>query len=152
MRVKAAEYQKQKINPAYQKFLAQVPVLGIYDDHDYGVNDACNTYPKKVESCALLLAFLDVPKDNPAHQRNGAYQSYSFGPEGKRVKIILLDTRYNRDTLAVNPKGGAKYLPNRTGDVLGFDQWKWFERQLAKSDADVHVIISSIQVLSLIHI
>ena len=148
MRVKAAEYQKQKINPAYQRFMAQVPILGIYDDHDYGVNDACKTYPKKVESCALLLDFLDVPKDNPAHKRNGAYQSYSFGPEGKRVKIIILDTRYNRDTLAANPKGvGAKYLPNRTGDVLGFDQWKWFEKQLSKSDADVHVIISSIQVI-----
>jgi len=148
MRLKADEYQKLKVNAAYHKFLAQVPVIGIYDDHDYGKNDACKSYPKKKESKGLLMSFLDVDAARPVHKRDGAYQSYTFGPEGKKVKIILLDTRYFRDELEANPeKGKARYLPNRQGDVLGFEQWKWLEKQLTLSDADVHIIVSSIQIL-----
>ena len=148
MRVKAAEYQKQKVNPKYQKFMAQVPVIGIYDDHDYGVNDACKTYPKREQSRDLLLEFLEVPEDQDVRKRQGAYQSYTFGQEGRKVKIILLDTRYFRDELEKNPKkGGQRYLQNKTGDVLGFEQWKWLESQLTNSEADVHVIVSSIQLI-----
>jgi len=36
--------------------------------------------------------------------RDGVYGVYTFGPPGKRVKIILLDVRYNRDhPLAPDP-------------------------------------------------
>ena len=148
MRVKADEYQKQKVNRNYQKFLAQVPVLGIYDDHDYGENDACKTYPQRQASRDLLLDFLDVPKDQPVRKREGAYQSYTVGPEGQRVKILILDTRYFRDELQANPeKGGQRYLQNKQGDVLGYDQWKWLERELTDSKANVHIIVTSIQLI-----
>ncbi len=148
MRLKADEYHVQKLNEAYQRFTAQVPVIGTWDDHDYGDNDACKTYPKKEQSKQLLLSFLDVDESRPVYKRDGAYQAYTFGPEGRKVKIILLDTRYFRDELEKNPEeGGRRYLPNRTGDVLGFDQWKWLERQLTDSSADVHIIISSIQLI-----
>jgi len=148
MRLKADQYQLQKVSSAYQRFLAQVPTIGIWDDHDYGFNDACKTYPKKAQSKSLLLSFLDVDKSRPVYQREGAYQSYTFGPKGQKVKIILLDTRYFRDELEKNPeKGGSRYLPNRVGDVLGYKQWKWLENQLTDSNADVHIIISSIQLI-----
>jgi len=148
MRRKADEYQIQKVNESYQRFTAQVPVIGIWDDHDYGDNDACKTYPKKEQSKQLLLSFLGVDESRPVFKREGAYQAYTFGPEGKKVKIILLDTRYFRDELDKNPeKDGKRYLPNRTGDILGYDQWKWLERQLTDSSADVHIIISSIQLI-----
>ncbi len=149
MRLKADQYQIQKVNAAYQRFTAQVPVIGTWDDHDYGDNDACKTYPKKVQSRDLLLSFLDVDKSRPVYQRDGAYQSYTFGPDSQQVKIILLDTRYFRDELEKNPeKGGARYIPNRVGDVLGYKQWKWLENELTDSSAGVHVIISSIQLIS----
>lgn len=152
MRIKADAYQKQKVNPAYQKFLAQVPAIGIWDDHDYGFNDACKTYSKKDQSKKLLLSFLNVDENRPVNDRKGAYQSYTFGSEGKRVKIILLDTRYFRDELEVNPdKGGARYLQNKTGDVLGFEQWKWLEKQLSQSSADVHIIVTSVQLIAQEH-
>ena len=148
MRVKASEYQKQKVNPDYQKFLGQVPVLGIYDDHDYGVNDACKTYPMRSQSRDLLLDFLDVPTKQPVRNREGAYQSYTVGPDSQSVKIILLDTRYFRDELEKNPeKGGQRFLQNKQGDVLGYDQWKWLERELKDSKANVHIIVTSIQLV-----
>lgn len=34
------------------------------------------------------------------------------------------------------------------GDVLGEEQWQWLERQLNASDANIHVVVSSIQVLT----
>jgi hypothetical protein len=35
------------------------------------------------------------------------------------------------------------------GDVLGQEQWEWLEAQLAQSEASLHLIVSSIQVLSI---
>jgi hypothetical protein len=64
------------------------------------------------------------------------YGAYTFGPAGKRVKVILLDVRYNRDDPTV---------PDR--DILGEEQWQWFERELRESDAQINFVGSGIQVL-----
>ena len=34
------------------------------------------------------------------------------------------------------------------GDVLGEEQWRWFEQELAESVASIHIIVSSIQILT----
>ena len=152
MRRMADQYQKQKVNKAYQRFCAQAQILGIWDDHDYGTNDGNKTYKKRAQSKGLMFDFLNLPKDHQARSRDGAYQSYTFGPDGKKVKIILLDTRYFKDELIKNPKpNGARYLPNKTGDILGFKQWEWLEKELSNSDAQIHLLCSSIQVLSSEH-
>jgi len=147
--VKMADlYKGQKNNPDYTKFSAQCQIVGTWDDHDFGVNDGCKTYPKKDQSKALLFKFLNVPKENNSWKRPGAYQSYTFGPAGRRVKIILLDTRYFRDELLKGGLiGGQRYEANRVGDVLGFKQWQWLEKELTNSDAQIHLLCSSIQVL-----
>lgn len=142
-------YQQQKQNEWYRQLLAACPVVGIWDDNDYGVNDGDKNYPKKVESKALLLDFLDVPADAPVRKYEGAYQSYTFGTKGKKVKIILLDARYFRDELQKGEGDNTRrYLPNPSGDVLGEAQWKWLEATLTKSDAQIHLIASGIQVIS----
>lgn len=40
------------------------------------------------------MEFFEEPSDSPRLQREGVYASYTYGPKGKRVKIILLDGRY----------------------------------------------------------
>lgn len=148
MAVLEAKYQQQKQNPNYRALLDQTPVIGIWDDHDYGVNDGDKNYPFKVESKELMLDFLDVPLNAAVRQREGAYQTFNIGPSGKRVKIILLDARYFRDTLeATGMKTGPRYQPNETGDILGEDQWKWLEEELRQSDAQVHLIGCGIQMI-----
>ena len=140
-------YQGQKNDPDYSKFSAQCQIIGTWDDHDYGVNDGDKTFPKKEQAKEHLFNFLNVPKDNPAWNRPGAYQSYTFGPTGKKVKIILLDTRYFRDELVKNRRGdGPRYEINKEGDILGFKQWQWLENELSNSDAQLHLLCSSIQV------
>lgn len=148
MKVLEAKYRRQKQDPHYRAFWDQTPIIGIWDDHDYGVNDGDKNYPFKVESKALMLDFLDVPEDAAVRSRAGAYQSFSFGPSGKRVKIILLDARYFRDTLeATGMKTGPRYIPNETGDILGEEQWNWLEGELMNSDAQVHLIGCGIQMI-----
>ena len=148
MRKLQGKYEQQLTQPEYQKLTATVPVVGTWDDHDYGVNDGGKEFGPKRASRDLMLDFLDVPQDRPVWDREGAYQSYTFGPAGQRVKVILLDTRYFRDELLAATGSSKGYGPNPTGDLLGDAQWQWLEDQLTGSDAQVHIIGSSIQVLS----
>ncbi|MEM0941747.1 MAG: hypothetical protein AAF600_19285 [Bacteroidota bacterium] len=72
------DYQKQKSHPGYQLLLKNTEVIGIWDDHDFGVNDGGKEYPKKDERKNELFRFLNVAKDHPARNRKGAYQSYTY--------------------------------------------------------------------------
>src|SRR5262245_38396764 len=109
-------YRQQTERPEYAAVVAETRVIGIWDDHDFGKNDAGREYPKRVESQAALLDFLGEPADTPRRHRRGTYESYEFGSGNERVKIILLDGRYNRDP------------PGPEGDTLGEEQWIWFEK------------------------
>jgi alkaline phosphatase D len=151
MEVMQSKYLKQKRTDGYQKLRKETQIIGVWDDHDYGVNDGDKGYLKKRESKELMLDFLDVPKDARVRNRPGAYQAFTFGPEGKKVKILLLDGRYFRDFLIPNPSRKSRYLPNEEGDMLGEKQWNWLEEQLTGSDADLHIIVSGVQVIPMEH-
>ncbi|MEO0454501.1 MAG: alkaline phosphatase D family protein [Verrucomicrobiota bacterium] len=128
-------YEAQLANPSYRDFISRIPVIGTWDDHDFGANDSGKDYPMREMSQQMALDFLGEAKTSPRRRQEGIYTSYTFGPEGKRVKIILLDTRYHREE-----KGPES-------DVLGEMQWSWLGNELKKSKADVHLLISSIQLL-----
>jgi alkaline phosphatase D len=134
-----AKFAMARRNPEYAAVLRACTVLGTWDDHDFGMTDGGKNYAHKAESQRLLLDFLDVPADSPRRAQEGVYSSATFGPPGKRLKIILLDERYFRDE------------PGPDADMLGESQWRWLEAQLAGSDADVHLIGSGNQVLSSEH-
>ncbi len=140
------KYVMQKYSTLYGDFRKDTPVIGIWDDHDYGVNDGDKRFPKRAESQQLMFDFLDVPKDAPERSQEGAYQSYVFGTDDKQVKVILLDARYFRDELEKND-GYQRYKPNLTGDILGEAQWNWLREQLSTSEADIHFIASGIQMI-----
>jgi alkaline phosphatase D len=147
MNVMKMKYNKQKLRPSYQKLIKSIPVYGIWDDHDYGVNDGGKEYPMRDESKELMLDFLDVPADAQVRGRQGAYQSYIIKNEGIQIKLILLDTRYFRDSLEINLDRPPLYHPNTEGTILGENQWQWLEDQLTNSTADIHLIGSSYQLI-----
>jgi alkaline phosphatase D len=62
--------------------------------------------------------------------------------------VIVLDTRYFRDTLYADPSKQKRYLPNMEGDVLGAAQWKWLEQELRNSQANLNILCSSVQVIA----
>jgi alkaline phosphatase D len=138
------KYDRQKAHPLYAQLRQSTRIVGVWDDHDYGVNDGGKEYPRRRESQQLMLDFLDVPANSPLRQREGAYSAHTFGPQGRRVKVILLDGRYFRDSLR---KSGRDNVPNPDGDLLGAAQWRWLENELRTSDADVHLIGCGIQFL-----
>lgn len=142
------KYNMQNQVPDYQKLRANATVLGIWDDHDYGINDGGKFYSQKKHSQQILLDFLDEPKDSQRRNQEGAYASYSFGIGENSVKIILLDARYHRDTLM---KENGKYIPNMDGTVLGEAQWQWLENELQNSKARVNIIASGIQIIPTEH-
>lgn len=148
MRVLAAQYKSLKTTPDYKKLRAKTQIIGIYDDHDYGVNDGCKDYPLKKSAKKCLMDFLDVPMNNPVRKHEGAYTSYTFGKGAQRIKVIVLDTRYFRDPLERDPSKQRRYLPNLDGDMLGEAQWKWLENELRTSTANLNILCSSVQVIS----
>ena len=150
MTVMREKYELLGAQPGYQKLLETCPVLAVWDDHDYGLNDAGAEYEQKVESEAEFHRFFKTPDDAPSRTWPGTYESNLYGPEGKRVHIIRLDTRYFRSALKKLPKRGSDGPYDRVTDksatMLGDAQWKWLGEQL-KVPADLRVIVSSIQVI-----
>lgn len=142
------QYDIQKNAPEYAAFRESVPyIYGIYDDHDYGLNDGGKEYEHRAMAKNHLLEFLDVPEDAAVRSREGGYQSYLIGEGDRAVKVILLDSRYFRDAVVPPTKDGHRYGQNEDGDILGEAQWAWLETELRNNEAAAHVIASSIQVL-----
>ncbi len=142
--------------PGHRALREEARVLATWDDHDYGQNDAGAEYGPKAESQRLFLEAFDVPKDRGPWKREGIYDAYGIGPEGREVQIILLDTRYFRDPLIRHdldvPAHLGRYGPNpdRSATLLGEAQWAWLEAKL-KEPAALRLIASSIQVLPVQH-
>ncbi len=147
------KYQQVAKLPGFVKLkAASGHVLGTWDDHDYGKNDAGADWEHKDGAQKEFHDFFGTPKDDPRRAQKGVYHAEVFGPVGKRVQVILLDTRYFRSPLKKGPFDPrtriAPYLPNTDAGVtmLGDDQWKWLEAQL-KKPAEVRLLVSSVQVI-----
>ncbi|WP_448551795.1 alkaline phosphatase D family protein [Thalassotalea montiporae] len=155
-------------HPGFKKLKATTPLIAIWDDHDYGENDAGKEYPQKEASRKIMLDFWQEPKDSPRYHRDGIYTSYMYGEEGygenvtgkenKTVHIIMPDLRWNRDELHQvgkfsyatkrMPKNMGPYevSPVKGASMLGERQWRWLESEL-KKPATVKIIASSLQLL-----
>jgi alkaline phosphatase D len=139
-----AKYDKQKSNELYQKLLEKTKVFGIWDDHDFGLNDGGKEFEGKEDSKLVMFDFLDVPETNPAYHRKGTYQSYDLALKDVDIKLLLLDSRYFRD----NPiKMNGQYQPNLNGTILGEEQWTWLGEMLRNDSADVTLIGNGIQII-----
>jgi alkaline phosphatase D len=143
------KYAAVDANKGYQKLKAMSSVIGIWDDHDYGVNNGTKLYPAKKESKAAFLDFAGVSVNHPTRKREGIYQSYILGEGSKKVKVILLDNRTFRDK--INRDDKKVYIPNPEADMLGEAQWKWLAGELKNNDAAITVIANGTQVLSKAH-
>ncbi|HJN12952.1 MAG TPA: alkaline phosphatase D family protein [Pirellulaceae bacterium] len=150
MEVMRAKYVKLGSNEHFAKLLNLCPVLATWDDHDYGVNDGGASYAQRDASQKLFVDFWGDTADSPRRKRPGVYDATIIGPPGKRLQIILLDTRYFRGPLKTGPRRtGGPYLPSDDGTItmLGQPQWKWLEEQL-RLPAEFRLIVSSIQCAS----
>ncbi|MFT5209794.1 MAG: alkaline phosphatase D [Flavobacterium sp.] len=153
----AQKYGQLGANPLLRKLRKTTPTYAIWDDHDYGANDAGKDYSQKEVSKKIMLDFWEIPKDSPRRTReDGLYGSYLVGEGAHRIRIILPDLRYQRDDLSSvgyfnyftkrKPRNMGPYSKS-VGSMLGEQQWTWLASELQKPEA-IKIIASSLQVLS----
>ena len=126
-------YEKYKKFPEYVHLRENVPIIGVWDDHDYGVDNGNKHFPYKDVVKKLWLDFIDEPKDSPRWTRAGMYDSCYIGDPSK-IKVILLDVRYFRDRRSEGR------------DMLGDAQWDWLDQELKNNKAEYIVIGTGTQV------
>lgn len=153
MGVLRGKYEKLGAKPEFQRLRATTPTLSIWDDHDYGANDAGKEYPKKVASRDVFFDFWRVPPGSDRRKTPGIYGVHEFREKGRVVQVILLDTRSFRDPLDEIPESVAPdspwkndYRPTEDRDrtLLGSAQWAWLE-SVFRRPADFRLVCSSIQ-------
>ncbi len=148
-------YEKASRVPGMVAVRAQVPHLAVWDDHDYGRNDAGADFPYKADAKSLFLEFWQVPADDPRRRHDGVYDAVTIGPPGRRVQLILLDTRWFRSPLrriVPRPRGEGPYEPDDdpAKTMLGDAQWRWLAERL-REPAELRLLVSSIQVVAEAH-
>jgi len=145
-----AAYEKLEQKPGFRALRAMCPVIGVWDDHDYGVNDGGADYPAKEMAEEEFHRFFRTPDDAPSRKRPGTYDVRYFGEGDRRLQVILLDTRYFRGPLKKLPVRGPDGPYERQTDpavtMLGDAQWRWLAKTL-RQPAGMRIILSSIQVI-----
>ena len=147
-------YKTQKQN--FEMMTLDFPFQAIWDDHDYGMNDAGVDYPFKKQSKELFLTFWNVPMDDVRRTRDGLYFDLMYKINNKNLQILFLDTRTFRDSLMpsdnIGVAGKERYMPNpdSTLTILGTNQWNWLRKKISQK-VDFRIIVSSIQFLPIGH-
>jgi alkaline phosphatase D len=156
MMVMREKYQALAASSFFQTVRGKAPILATWDDHDLGQNDGGADYKMKRESQTEFWNWLGEPASSPKRKQEGVYQARVFGPEGKRVQVIMMDARYFRSPLNRVPKekgslgGTAVPHTDTSTTILGEAQWKWLEGVL-KQPAEVRLLVSSIQFAAQAH-
>lgn len=134
---------------------------------DFGVNDGGRHVEDKSARQDLYSHFIGSSHEITDFPEEGLYHTFSIGNAPAKIRIIFLDTRYFRDAHWLRSLGEVKlpltailaallrlvyitlgYGFDHTGDILGTKQWAWLEQILSTTDADFHVVVSSVQILT----
>lgn len=116
----------------YKSFLASSPQYAIWDDHDYGPNDADRHWALKDSALMVFKSFW--PNTYPEQKQfNGNYFSFRYYD----AEFFMTDDRYFRD----EPGDSAAHF-------LGETQMVWLKNKLQLSDAAFKFICIGTQVLN----
>ena len=118
-------------NPWFSALAAEVPIYAIWDDHDFGENDADGSNVYKDEALQAFNEYWPNPP-NETRAEAGIYTAFKIDD----VEVFLLDTRYHarRDKAAPT--------------LLGARQLRWLCDGLAQSDARYKLIASGVPLAS----
>ncbi len=132
---KLERYRRQRSFAPLQRLLTATAHVAIWDDHDYGPNNANATYPGKQASLELFRRYWPNPQaglpDVP-----GIFGRVSYGD----IDVFMLDGRWYR------ADDRAAEAPDKT--MLGAAQLEWLRRALQESRAPVKLIAGGSQFLN----
>jgi len=118
--------------PVLQLFLAQQPNYAIWDDHDYGWNDADRNFPLKDTALKIFKGFWPNTYNTEDTFRNTCFTCRYYDAE-----FFMTDDRWYRD-----PEGDT------AGSYFGPKQVAWLKDKLSSSNATFKFICSGSQVLN----
>jgi prolyl oligopeptidase len=123
-----AAYDQVLASPQQSDLYRQVPIIYMWDDHDYGGNSA--TKKSKTHEAARR-AYEEIVPHYPLVQPSSPtpiHHSFTVG----RVKFILTDLRSERD----DPK--KRDGPSKS--MMGEDQKRWFKQELLSANGKYPLI------------
>lgn len=146
------DYDRLSSSRGFQELKKIARFHATWDDHDFGANDGGREYKLKDLSQKKFLSFWGVDESSNRFQTPGVYGFAWIESSGRKVQVILTDSRYFRSP--IKHADPTEECPFRnivpTGDpdatMLGEDQWKWLVDRL-QVDADLHLLVSGIQVI-----
>jgi alkaline phosphatase D len=128
----ASRYRRQRTLPALKTLLTATSNVAIWDDHDYGPNDADLSYTMKGDALTLFRRYWA----NPSYglpETPGIFGRARFGD----VDIFLLDDRYYRSA--------NQLLDGPDKTMFGAKQLEWLKNALVYSSAPIKLIVNGSQ-------
>ena len=129
-----------RATPILQKFMASMPQYAIWDDHDFGPNDAGQSYLLKDASREIFNNYWLNPTSG--EDKKGIYSQFNYGD----VDFFLTDDRYFRSDPSIADTIDG--LPNTEKSYFGKQQLKWLENAILFSNAPFKIIVTGSQVLN----
>lgn len=126
--------------PILQNFLKAMSHYAIWDDHDYGPNNADKSFHLKETSRKVFSSYWANP--SYGEDEKGIYTKVSYAD----VDLFLLDDRSFRSADFMNPLIDGK--PNQDKRMFGEKQMDWLKNALINSYAPFKVIVTGSQVLN----
>jgi alkaline phosphatase D len=111
----------------HKSFYSKIPVVYMWDDHDYGDNDSDSTSPSRPAARAVFHSDLPHPPLEAGAGDNPVYFTLDVG----RCRFIFTDNRSERTPHTVADS------PSKT--VLGARQKQWFKEQLLAASNDPNI-------------
>jgi len=126
--------------PILQKLMAIMPQYAIWDDHDFGPNDAGENYIFKKESRNVFNDYWLNPSSG--ENNKGIYTMINYGD----VDFFLLDNRFFRSD--INLADTINNIVNEDKAYFGKSQLDWLKNSLLFSRATFKIIVTGNQVLN----
>lgn len=118
-----------------QRILSKMPVVHVWDDHDYGGNDTDKTFTGRSSAWqAFAEHWPTYPRPNPSA---GLWHSFEIGD----AEFFVLDLRSQRDPNSDTDNAAKSMLD---GDEISNDQKDWLKVGLLASTATWKFLVSSV--------
>ena len=122
---------RERAMPVYKNFLKAMPHYAIWDDHDYGCNDADKSFVLKETSREVFKKFWS----NPSYGENG--QGIYTKTTWNDVDIFMLDDRWFRNNDETPDSINGQVNTNKK--MYGTQQMEWFKNAMLQSNANNNI-------------
>ncbi len=122
---------RERAMPIFSNFLKAMPHYAIWDDHDFGWNDADKSFPLKETSREVFKKFWSNPSYGENNQ--GIYTKFTWND----VDVFLLDDRWFRSN--DNTMDSMNGKVNIDKKMFGTKQMEWLKNALLQSNNNSNI-------------